>query len=220
MRSTRNRGSLVFFLPSRLVQYRYLLRAGQPAVSVRLILIDSTDGPAAPDPGEELGEPAALTPHTVLMDRLRLSLWERGASAPPQTVISRAGWGADESYRFTATGIERWPRDYRVVQKVVVHHTDTSTGGNDPAAIVRAIYYYHAVTRGWDDIGYNFLIDWRGNIYEGRYGGRGVVGGHALGFNYGSLGIGCIGNYANSGEAVPTAMKQSIARLIAWKGQY
>jgi hypothetical protein len=57
----------------------------------------------------------------------------------------------------------------------------------DPAATMRAIYYYHAVTQGWGDIGYNFLVDWHGNVYEGRYGGTNVVGGHSLQYNYGSL---------------------------------
>ncbi|MBI2939732.1 MAG: N-acetylmuramoyl-L-alanine amidase, partial [Chloroflexi bacterium] len=46
------------------------------------------------------------------------------------------------------------------------------------------------------------------------------VGGHALGFNYGSLGIGCIGDYSVNRDPLPLAMKQSLARLIAWQGQY
>ena len=80
-------------------------------------------------------------------------------------IISRAAWGADEN-------LMTWTPEYRTVRKFVVHHTATSNGDLDPAATVRAIYYYHAVTRGWGDIGYNYLIDAQGRIYEGRTAAR------------------------------------------------
>jgi hypothetical protein len=70
---------------------------------------------------------------------------------------------------------------------------------------------------GWNDIGYNFLVDRFGTIYEGRFGGidRNVVGAHALGFNTGSVGIALLGTY---GDAKPSAAAQdAIARLIAWR---
>ena len=95
-------------------------------------------------------------------------------------IIPRKTWGADESLRFDAQGKEIWPEAYRPLQKVIIHHTATQNQETDPAATVRAIYYYHAVTLGWGDIGYNFLVDWQGNVYEGRFGGPNVVGGHAL----------------------------------------
>jgi N-acetylmuramoyl-L-alanine amidase len=53
------------------------------------------------------------------------------------------------------------------VQKLIVHHTATQNNDPDPPATIRSIYYYHAVTQGWGDIGYNFLIDEAGNLYEG-----------------------------------------------------
>ncbi|HEX7103189.1 MAG TPA: N-acetylmuramoyl-L-alanine amidase, partial [Nitrolancea sp.] len=84
-------------------------------------------------------------------------------------IIPRAGWGADESLRYDANGKEIWPPEYRPVQKVIIHHTVTQNHEQDPAATVRAIYYYHAITQGWGDIGYNFLVDWHGNVYEGRF---------------------------------------------------
>ena len=56
-------------------------------------------------------------------------------------------------------------------------HTDTRNGDPDPAATVRAIYRYHAVDRGWGDIGYNYVVDVNGNIFEGRVGGANVIGG-------------------------------------------
>lgn len=123
-------------------------------------------------------------------------------SVPPPPIdgfiIPRAGWGADESWRFDASGKEIWPPEYRPIQKVIIHHTVTQNQEADPAATIRAIYYYHAITQGWGDIGYNFLIDWHGNVYEGRYGGPNVVGGHALQYNWGSLGIALTGDYSST----------------------
>jgi hypothetical protein len=84
-------------------------------------------------------------------------------------VIPRAGWGANESLRYDSSGKEIWPPAFWPIQKLIVHHTDTQNGDPDPAATVRSIYYYHAVTQGWGDIGYNFLIDESGRIYEGRH---------------------------------------------------
>ena len=65
-----------------------------------------------------------------------------------------------------------WAPQFYATKKLVVHHTDTSDDYTDRAgaeAQIRSIYYYHSVTQGWGDIGYNFLIDKFGNVYEGRY---------------------------------------------------
>ncbi len=100
-----------------------------------------------------------------------------------------------------------------------VHHTDTDNDytAADAPAIVRGIYAYHTQTLGWNDIGYNFLIDRFGTMYEGRYGGvaRGVVGAQVLGFNTGSTGISVIGTYTDA--APPAAAMASLERLLAWK---
>jgi len=80
----------------------------------------------------------------------------------------RAAWGSDESLRLDAAGGERWPPAFFAVQRLTVHHTVTDSGGSDPAAVVRAIYRYHAVDLGFGDIGYQLLIDHRGCVYEGR----------------------------------------------------
>ena len=80
---------------------------------------------------------------------------------------------------------------------------------------VRAVYQYHAVSRGWGDIGYNFLIDRQGNIYEGRKGGDAVVGMHSGDYNYGSIGIALLGDYRTA-EMTP-AMKEALVSLIAWE---
>jgi len=129
------------------------------------------------------------------------------AEAAPQ-IISRALWGADPS-------LMTWLPEYKKASKIIIHHTAGSNNYTDGAAQVRAIYYYHSVTRGWGDIGYNFLIDKFGNIYEGRYGGADVVGAHVLGYNYGSIGIAMIGTYSDID--ISDASRQALNDLCAWK---
>jgi uncharacterized protein with LGFP repeats len=126
-------------------------------------------------------------------------IWSRvSAAARPEPanadpgIISRAAWGANEAYM-------TWPPSYVTPRKIIIHHTVTSNYDPDPAATVRSIYYYHAVSLGWGDIGYNYLIDRQGRIFEGRYGGNGAVGGHALTWNPGSIGISALGNYEEVG---------------------
>ncbi len=183
----------LLYLPGRYAQYRVTLarpeQTASPALSsVTLIFIDSRKGNTA-------AQAQALAVATA-------------ATSGP-TIISRAAWGADES-------LMTWTPEYRTIRKFVVHHTATSNGDLDPAATVRAIYYYHAVTRGWGDIGYNYLIDTQGRIYEGRSGGEGVVGGHAKQYAWGSIGISLIGDYDQ--VDVPTAMQNALVELMAWKG--
>ena len=159
--------------------------------------------------------------------------WGLGATAAAtvtQTpVITRAGWGADESLRFDAEGEEIWEREYFPIQKLVVHHTAMGDNDPDPAATVRGIYYYHAVTQGWGDIGYNFLIDSAGRVYEGRYSrdyapgatptgddgtGRGVVAGHTRAYNAGSVGVGLLGTFDTRGPTPAT--RDALVRVLAW----
>lgn len=136
--------------------------------------------------------------------------------------LSRPAWGADESKRYK-DGQVNSPEKYYALQSITVHHTDTPNDDPDPAATVRAIYEYHAVTLDWGDIGYHFLIDEAGNVYEGRYSGDDgipafdpdgdvVTAFHTAGFNSGNLGIALIGTLVDQG---PTdAAKASLTRLI------
>jgi hypothetical protein len=147
---------------------------------------------------------------------------------PP--VISRAGWGANESYRFDSGGYQRFPPHYAPLQKVIVHHTAGRNNDPDPEATVRAIYYLHAVNRGYGDIDYNFLIDWQGRVYEGRHArdyaggepitgedlaGNVVRGAHASDFNDATVGIALLGNFVD--RLPPTAQTNALETLIAWK---
>lgn len=130
------------------------------------------------------------------------------------TVVSRASWGADEN-------IMTWAPEYAApIKKIVFHHTAGALGGSDPASVIRGIYYYHAVTRGWGDIGYNYVIDERGTVYEGRFGGQRVIGAHAKGYNTGSVGLSTLGNYdtMSPSTAATDAAKNMAAFLSARNG--
>ena len=94
---------------------------------------------------------------------------DSGGGFGPPPIVSRAAWGCDESLRFAKNGNEIWPETWATVEHVVVHHSDTMNF-EDPGEAIRSIYAYHAVTKGWGDIGYNYVVDFLGNVYEGRYG--------------------------------------------------
>ncbi|AZM51358.1 N-acetylmuramoyl-L-alanine amidase [Streptomyces sp. WAC 01529] len=106
------------------------------------------------------------------------------------------------------------------VDAVFVHHTDSPNryACTDAPRIIRALYAGQAGSRKWDDIGYNFLVDRCGTVYEGRAGGaeRPVVGAHTQGFNRRSTGVAAIGTFT-AGTPVPKAMTDAIAGLAAWK---
>ena len=127
-------------------------------------------------------------------------------------IVTRAQWGADESWRRSAPS-------YAPVKLAFVHHTDNGNTYSRSAApgIMRAIYYYHARTLGWSDIAYNFLIDRFGTIYEGRYGGmtEGVIGAQTLGFNTGSTGVAVIGTFQS--VKPPAAALAALTKVLAWK---
>jgi len=91
----------------------------------------------------------------------------------------------------------RWPlEENKTTRKFIVHHTGEVTDETrDPMELMRAIYYYHTITRGWGDIGYHYVIDKQGNIYEGRAGGATMVGAHTALHNVGSVGISLMGNF-------------------------
>lgn len=128
-------------------------------------------------------------------------------------IVTRRGWGANERLR------ERKFVYTKRVKAAFVHHT---ASGNkyrcsQAPSLIRGIYRYHVRSMGWRDIGYNFLVDRCGNIYEGRAGGvaKSVLGAHTLGFNANSMGIAVLGSF---GSAKPSsAAVKAIGRLTAWK---
>jgi uncharacterized protein with LGFP repeats len=111
------------------------------------------------------------------------------------------------------------PKYTSTVLAAFVHHTadrNDYTRTQVPA-MVRAMYAYHVKSRGWCDLGYNFLVDRFGRVFEGRYGGAQlpVLGAHTASFNANSFGVAVIGNFEQT--APPAAMLESTARVIAWK---
>jgi flagellar hook assembly protein FlgD len=129
------------------------------------------------------------------------------------TIIRRAEWGADES-------IVRAPPYYADrLRFAVVHHTagTNSYTASQSAAIVRGIQRYHVLANGWNDIGYNFLVDKYGQVFEGRGGGidKNVVGAHAEGFNTGSTGVSLLGTYSTS--RISSAARSALVGLLAWR---
>ncbi|MEU4995173.1 peptidoglycan recognition protein [Streptomyces sp. NPDC021622] len=148
--------------------------------------------------------PAAAT-------RVRRPARDRAAQPP---VVLRADWLAE--------GVQDPPpaRYADRVDAVFLHHTDSPNDYDcaDAPRIIRYLYVGQAEGRDWDDIGYNFLVDRCGTVYEGRAGGidRAVVGAHTQGFNRGSVGIAAIGTFTE-GTPVPRAMTDAVAALAAWK---
>ncbi|MCU1672098.1 MAG: N-acetylmuramoyl-L-alanine amidase, family 2 [Frankiales bacterium] len=136
----------------------------------------------------------------------------RAAQDQP-AVLTRADWGADESIR-------RGSPSYNATVKVgFVHHTDTANGYSmsEVPAMLRSIYAYHVKSNGWSDIGYNYLVDRFGRVWEGRYGGitKAVIGAHTGGFNTGSFGTSLLGTFTT--EVPPPVMLTSLQQLFAWK---
>ncbi|MFJ4552283.1 N-acetylmuramoyl-L-alanine amidase [Streptomyces sp. NPDC088817] len=168
----------------------------------------------APSPTAPVSQPPPTTPAPSATT----------SAGPPSTVprpaiVSRAEWGADESISPEAP-------DYLPggkIKAVVVHHTAETNNYTcaDAPAIVRGIYAYHVKQLKWKDLGYNFLVDKCGTVYEGRKGGvdRPVMGAHAYGFNSETTGISVLGTYTD--VAPSDAALTSVARIAAWKlGQY
>jgi hypothetical protein len=190
---------------------------------------DAASGEARARRGWRLGNPYWVGPsdrigYRLIGDVRRLRVWyvrspaERSplrttATADSPRIVARAAWKADEEILRGA------PRYAKTVSFAVVHHTagSSSYGPAASAAIVRGIELYHVRGNGWNDIGYNFLVDRFGQVFEGRAGGadRNVIGAHAEGFNTGSVGVALIGNY--SARTVPLAARNALAKLLAWR---
>ena len=178
------------------------LLSGLPAVAVLLGILLCADGIGTPAPHHHAPQRAAArpaAPHTAARPHiLPRSVWldhlARHAQPPPRY-------------------------DDKVVA-VFVHHTDSPNDYDcaDAPRIIRYLYAGQTGARNWDDIGYNFLVDRCGTIYEGRAGGvdRPVTGAHTQGFNHRTAGIAAIGTFL-AGVPVPKAMTDSIAALAAWK---
>jgi hypothetical protein len=139
------------------------------------------------------------------------------AAVDQPTIYSRADWGADESMRKSAC--PSGPSYSPTIKMGFLHHTDGVNGysRSQVPSIIRSIYAYHVRANGWCDVGYNYLIDRFGRIWEGRAGGitKPVLGAHTGGFNYDSFGVSLIGAYD---KTKPSAdMLAAAESLFAWR---
>jgi hypothetical protein len=144
-----------------------------------------------------------------LADNLRT----KPKTAPRPRIVTRRGWGADEKLR------EKKFIYTKKVQAAFVHHSATgnSYSCSQAPSVIRGIYRYHVKSMGWRDIGYNFVVDKCGNVYEGRAGGvtKPVMGAHTLGFNTNSMGIAVLGTFDTAKPSKATV--KALGRLTAWK---
>jgi N-acetylmuramoyl-L-alanine amidase len=180
------------------------LRASRPLSGVRLHLIDASGG---------------LEARRAALARGLLGAGAAGALAtlPPDTagqppIIARAAWAQGVAHPRVAPA-------YGTVRMGFVHHTENPNGylASEVPAMLIAIFLYHRDVRGWNDIGYNFVIDAFGRIFEARAGGidEPVVGAQAGGFNLESTGVAVLGSF--SSQAPPAPALRSLGALLAWK---
>ncbi|MFH8403777.1 peptidoglycan recognition protein [Streptomyces sp. NPDC018019] len=160
------------------------------------------------DDDESVSRPGTPSPGTTSRPTA-----PRSHVGPRPAIVTRAGWGADEKLR------ERKFAYTRTVKAAFVHHSATGNHYTcrQAPAVLRSIYRFHVKSSGWRDIGYNFLIDKCGTIYEGRAGGvaKPVMGAHTRGFNENSMGIAVLGTFENANP--PTSALSAAAKLTAWK---
>lgn len=131
-----------------------------------------------------------------------------GLSVP---LLMREEWGAEPSVD--------WPLQHAPVRAIVIHHTGRGSDDPDPLSRLRRVQRFHAVERGWGDIGYSFVVLEDGRVAEGRSGSasapapQGVVAGHAYGHNPGTVGVALAGRFH---EKAPTAEAwTSLVDLVA-----
>ncbi len=171
------------------------------------------EGPAIDTGDEAAADPTSGTAEGETADADAMELSSAAAAPARPKIYSRKQWGANESWR------DKGSLHYGTIKAGFVHHT---VNANDYSAaqvpaLLRSIYAYHTKSRGWSDVGYNFLVDRFGRIWEGRAGGvsKPVVGAHTLGYNEYSFAMSAIGNFET---AKPTrAMVQAYGALFAWK---
>jgi len=129
-------------------------------------------------------------------------------------IFPRSAWSSATYEKRTK---KVWPAKIATPKVIIIHHTATNYK-TATSKQIKKIYKYHSYTRKWGDIGYNYIIGKDGNIFEGRYGGNGVIGGHSYykGTNYndGSIGIAVLGNYV--GEKMTDQSQDSLQKLVGW----
>ncbi len=157
-----------------------LVVAGGSTASFDVTFLDLSDETRLPPPaGASIAEDRAA-----------------GAEVPP--IIARSQW-ASAGWEYENQSCDDGPSISDHVRAVVVHHTVTTNDYSEAAVpdLLRAIHYSHTVINGWCDIGYNFVVDRFGRIWEARTGSldEAIIGGHARGFNTSTVGVALLGQH-------------------------
>ncbi len=181
------------------------LRAGRALRDVRLQLVDVSSGRGARREALLAGPRAQAAALPLLSTSLAA-----GAGQPP--IIARRAWARGVARPRVAPG-------YGAVEMAFVHHTENPNGysAGEVPAMLRAIYAFHRYVNGWNDIGYNFVLDRFGRIFEARAGGidEPVVGAQAGGYNLVSTGVAVLGSFSD--VRISPAARGALERLLAWK---
>ncbi len=184
------------------------VRTSRPLHGLRLHLIDVSDGVGARRAAGAL----ARWPLAVVAGALPLAApsLQAGPGQPP--ILARRAWARGIAHPRVAP-------EYGVVRVAFVHHTENPNGylAGEVPAMLRAIFVFHRDVRGWNDIGYNFVIDAFGRIFEARAGGidEPVVGAQAGGYNLVSTGVAVLGSFSSRPISAPA--RRALQRLLAWK---
>jgi N-acetylmuramoyl-L-alanine amidase len=184
-----------------------------PAVRVQLRAFESVRGVRLHFVSAELPgvDPDGAMPAAAAAQALPRAVPVLAAGPGQPQIIAREAWSAGAGATY--------PPEYGRVRMLFVHHTDNPNGyaADQVPALIYSIYLFHRFARGWSDIGYNFVIDAFGRIWEGRLGGidQAVVGAQAGGYNLESSGVAILGTFDS---VIPTgAALQSLRHLTAWK---
>ena len=191
-------------------QVQYALTASRPVRDIRLHFVNSTGTATGLDRLRTRLRRAAATAVSGVGSVLHADARAQDTSQP--AIITREEWGADACP-------PRATPAYGEVKFAFVHHTVTANEytPDQSAAMVLGICRYHRNSNGWNDIGYNFVVDKYGQIFEGRAGGvdRAVVGAQAQGYNSQSTGISNLGTFSTTGQT-PAGLA-ALAHLLSWK---
>lgn len=186
---------------TRFVQYRISAKEQATVSSLRLVFISPGATPREMQQRIQQRANEAMSTENLQQQKY-----------PKPPVVTRTEWGCPDGQVTT-----RGSLSYTTVTHLIVHHTFSPAGpiNGDWAAAVRSVWNFHVFSNGWADIGYNYVIDQTGVIYEGRAGGDNVQGAHFSGTNGNTMGVVIIGDFT-SGTPPPAALN-SLKKLLAWK---
>jgi hypothetical protein len=184
------------------------LQSAHPVAGLRIHLIDVSDGAGARRLAASAASRLAARASGLALAAPLLP----AGPGPAPAIIARRAWAQQQAHPAVAP-------EYGAVRMAFVHHTENPNGygAGEVPAMLRAIYGFHRFVNGWNDIGYNFVIDAYGRIFEARAGGveEPVTGAHAGGYNAYSTGVAVLGSFMS--EPIPAGAHAALERLLAWK---